>query len=77
VAAGFDYCGIDTLFVLASGLLISGLGVQVPRGAPYLTWDYIDFRSFSCARFVRLLAPCSLACFSVGGARLSKPGPIH
>jgi hypothetical protein len=24
-----------------------------------------------------LLAPCSLACFSAGGGRLSKPGPIY
>jgi hypothetical protein len=38
--------------------------------------DAIDPRSFFCARFVRLLAPCSLACFSVGSARLSKPGLI-
>jgi hypothetical protein len=40
VAAGFDYCGIDTLFVLASGLLIRGFGVQVPGGAPVLTWGF-------------------------------------
>lgn len=46
--------------------LISGLGVQVPRGAPYLTWDCIDSRSF----FVLDLSGCWLRARS----RVFPPG---
>jgi hypothetical protein len=45
VLASFDSSSKSRI-EFGSGLLISGLGVQVPRGAPYLTWDYTDFRLF-------------------------------
>jgi hypothetical protein len=44
----------------SSGLLIRGFGVQVPGGAPVLTWGFIAPGRFLCVRFVRMLAPCSL-----------------
>jgi hypothetical protein len=38
-------------------LLIRGFGVQVPGGAPVMTWGFLNHRSFLCARFVRAPAP--------------------
>ena len=50
-----------------SGLLIRGFGVQVPGGAPVLTWRFINARSSSCVRFVPISFACSLrACSAVG-----------
>jgi hypothetical protein len=50
-----------------SGLLIRGFGVQVPGGAPDLTWGFITPGHFLCARFVPVLRACSLpACSGVG-----------
>jgi hypothetical protein len=51
----------------SSGLLIRRFGVQVPGGAPVLTWGFIKSRSSPRARFVPILIPCSLrACSAVG-----------
>jgi hypothetical protein len=44
-----------------SGLLIRGFGVQVPGGAPVLTWGFIAPGHFFCVRFVHLVAPWLLA----------------
>ncbi len=41
----------------SSRLLIRGFGVQVPGGAPVLTWGYIRFWSSSAARFGAMFAP--------------------
>ena len=45
----------------SSGLLISGLGVQVPGGAPALTWGFTAPGHFLCVRFVPVVAPWLLA----------------
>jgi hypothetical protein len=45
----------------SSGLLIRGFGVQVPGGAPVLTWGFIAPGHFLCVRFVHLVAPWLLA----------------
>jgi hypothetical protein len=42
---------------LSSGLLIRGFGVQVPGGAPGLTWGFTTPGHFLCVCFVRLCAP--------------------
>src|SRR5277367_1727166 len=44
----------------SSGLLIRGFGVQVPGGAPVLTWGFIKTRSSFRVRFVLMFAPCLL-----------------
>src|SRR5215472_19227669 len=46
---------------LSSGLLIRGFGVQVPGGAPDLTWGFTASGYFLCVRFVHLVAPWLLA----------------
>ena len=55
-----------------SGLLIRGFGVQVPGGAPGLTWGFIAPGHFLCVRFVPMLAPCLLACTDPAIRGLSK-----
>ena len=40
----------------SSGLLICGFGVQVPGGAPILTWGFIAPGHFLCVRFVPMVA---------------------
>jgi len=45
----------------SSGLLIRGFGVQVPGGAPGLTWGFTTPGRFLCVRFVHLVAPWLLA----------------
>ncbi len=61
-----------------SGLLIRGFGVQVPGGAPVLTWGFINPRLSLCVRVVPISFPCSLrACSAVGWwtyCGLSKTG---
>ena len=42
---------------LSSGLLICGFGVQVPGGAPILTWGYTHFGSPRDGRFGAMVAP--------------------
>ena len=49
--------GIGTLFILVSGLLIRGFGVQVHGGAPVPTWGFIAPGHFLCSRFVPMFAP--------------------
>jgi hypothetical protein len=46
---------------LSSGLLIRGFGVQVPGGAPVVTWGFITPGHFLCARFLPVVAPWLLA----------------
>src|SRR5262249_24704787 len=41
---------------LSSGLLIRGFGVQVPGGAPGVTWGFTTPGHFLCARFVPVVA---------------------
>src|SRR5450756_141867 len=41
----------------SSGLLIRGFGVQVPGGAPGLTWGFTTPGLFLCVRFVHMFAP--------------------
>jgi len=41
----------------SSGLLICGFGVQVPGGAPILTWDYTRSGSLREGRFGAMVAP--------------------
>src|SRR5215469_2786962 len=41
----------------SSGLLIRGFGVQVPGGAPVLTWPYTDLGCPEVARFWAMFAP--------------------
>jgi len=51
----------------SSGLLICGFGVQVPGGAPILTWGFTVSGHLFDARFVQIFCPCSLrACSAVG-----------
>jgi hypothetical protein len=57
---------------LSSGLLIRGFGVQVPGGAPVLTWGFIAPGPFVCVRFVHMFAPCLLACTDPAFRGLSK-----
>jgi hypothetical protein len=45
----------------SSGLLIRGFGVQVPGGAPDLTWGFTVPGHFFRVRFVHMFAPCLLA----------------
>jgi len=45
----------------SSGLLIRGFGVQVPGGAPVLTWGFTAPGHFLRARFVPVVAPWLLA----------------
>ena len=53
-----------------SELLIRGFGVQVPGGAPVLTWGFIDRRSSLRARFVLIFFLRSwLTCWSSSGTR--------
>ena len=42
---------------LSSGLLIRGFGVQVPGGAPVMTWGFIAPGHFLCVRFVPVFRP--------------------
>jgi hypothetical protein len=55
-----------------SGLLIRGFGVQVPGGAPVLTWGFIAPGRFFCVRFVSMAAPWLLACTDPAIRGLSK-----
>jgi len=57
----------------SSGLLIRGFGVQVPGGAPGLTWGFIAPGRFFVPRFVRLVAPWLLARTDPAIRGLSKP----
>ena len=50
-----------------SGLLIRGFGVQVPGGAPVLTWGFIAPGHFLCVRFVPVFRPCWLRARSAVG----------
>jgi hypothetical protein len=59
---------------LISGLLIRGLGVRVPGGAPVLTWGFIAPGHFLCVRFVPMFAPYLLACRDPVVEGLSKTG---
>jgi len=62
---------LKTLQQAARGLLISVVGVQVSRGVPCLTWNYVDSRSF----FVPDFPPCWLRArsrVSAGPVRLSN-----
>src|SRR5260370_20507685 len=56
----------------SSGLLIRGFGVQVPGGAPVLTWGFTTPGHFLCVRFVHMFAPCLLACTDPAIRVLSK-----
>ena len=49
-----------SIWTLSSGLLIRGFGVQVPGGAPGLTWGFIIPDHFFRVRFVHMFAPCLL-----------------
>ena len=60
--------GIGTLFILVSGLLIRGFGVQVPGGAPVLTWGFIKLGHL----FVSVLSSCLLGRTDPAIRRLSK-----
>jgi hypothetical protein len=55
-----------------SGLLICGFGVQVPGGAPILTWGFAAPGHFSCARFAPMFAPCLLVSSDPAIRGLSK-----
>jgi hypothetical protein len=59
-----------------SGLLIRGFGVQVPGGAPVMTWGFTTPGHFLCAQFVHLCAPCALGGAKRGAGRLVKYGRI-
>ena len=48
--ANLPHCG--------SALIIRGFGVQVPGGAPVLTWDFTIPGQFCYVRFVSIFAPC-------------------
>ena len=45
------------IFKQSSGLLICGFGVQVPGGAPILTWEYAHSGSPRAGRFGAMFAP--------------------
>jgi hypothetical protein len=73
---------LPDLLLCSSGLLIRGFGVQVPGGAPVLTWGFIAPGHFLCVRFVPMFAPCLLACTDRAIRGLSKtahpaPDPGH
>ena len=55
----------------SSGLLIRGFGVQVPGGAPGLTWGFTAPGHFLCARFVPIFRACWLR------ARSRVPGQLR
>ena len=60
---------------LSSGLLIRGFGVQVPGGAPVLTWGFTASGNFLCPfcpDFRAVLAPCLLRT-GCGPAPLALP----
>src|SRR6185437_1387362 len=58
-----------------SGLLIRGFGVQVPGGAPGLTWGFTTPGHFLCVRFVLMFAPCLLGRTDPAIRGLSKTAP--
>jgi hypothetical protein len=58
----------------SSGLLIRGFGVQVPGGAPVLTWGFTAPGLFPCVRSVPMFAPCLLARTDPAIRGLSKAG---
>ena len=60
----------------SSGLLIRGFGVQVPGGAPVLTWGFTPPGHFLFARFVPLCARRALGGREREAGRLVKLGPI-
>jgi hypothetical protein len=57
-------------------ILIRGFGVQVPGGAPGLTWGFTTPGHFLCVRFVHMFAPCLLGGRERGAGRLVKNGPM-
>ena len=63
-----------------SGLLICGFGVQVPGGAPTLTWSYTHFGVSRECRFVAMFAPRLLVSPDLvawpGQARPADPLPM-
>jgi hypothetical protein len=65
----------------SSGLLIRGFGVQVPGGAPVLTWGFINHSVFSscpvCPHVVPMLAPCLLGRPMVGLRQLVENKSDH
>jgi hypothetical protein len=61
-----------------SGLLIRGFGVQVPGGAPGLTWGFTTPGPFFRVRFVHMFAPCLLGRTDPairGLSRTARPTP--